>query len=88
MSSAAASSRPTGGLRSYVELARPFTLLPPALGVSGEAARAIESQHQRNAHKYRVGSPAITLDVMPREVPGGWQSPRAPRPDGRAWLRC
>lgn len=57
--------------------------LPPALGVSGEAARAIESQHQRNAHKYRVGSPAITLDVMPREVPGGWQSPRAPRPERR-----
>ena len=33
---------------------------------------AIERQHQKNAHKYRVGSPAIHLDVLPRSVPGGW----------------
>jgi 4-hydroxybenzoate polyprenyltransferase len=31
---------PTGALRSYVELARPFTLLPPALGVVSGAVTA------------------------------------------------
>lgn len=34
---------------------------------------AIESLHTKNAHKYRVGSPAIHLDVYQRSVPGGWQ---------------
>ena len=34
--------------------------------------RAIEAHHHKNAHKYRVGSPAIHLDVYPRAVPGGW----------------
>ena len=33
---------------------------------------AIEDHHRRNAHKYRVGSPAVHLDVYPRAVPGGW----------------
>ena len=32
----------------------------------------IEHQHQKNAHKYRVGSPAVHLDVLPRKVMGGW----------------
>lgn len=37
------------------------------------AARdAIERQHSVNAHKYKVGSPAVHLDVLPRGVPGGW----------------
>ena len=35
-------------------------------------AAAIEELHRHNAHKYRVGSPAIHLDVYPRAVPGGW----------------
>jgi len=34
---------------------------------------AVEKQHQKNAHKYRVGSPAIHLDVLPRTIPGGWE---------------
>jgi hypothetical protein len=33
---------------------------------------AIERKHVENAHKYRVGDPAVHLDVMPRGVPGGW----------------
>lgn len=35
------------------------------------AVAAIERQHRANAHKYRVGNPAVHLDVMPRGVPGG-----------------
>ena len=35
-------------------------------------SQAIERQHRTNAHKYRVGSPAVHLDVLPRGVPGGW----------------
>lgn len=34
---------------------------------------AIEALHVKNAHKYRVGSPAVHLDVYARAVPGGWQ---------------
>lgn len=37
-----------------------------------DAARAVEALHAVNAHKYRVGSPAVFLDVLPRAVPGGW----------------
>ncbi len=37
------------------------------------AAEAIERLHSVNAHKYRVGDPAVHLDVMPRGVPGGWR---------------
>lgn len=37
-----------------------------------EAAAAVARQHAVNAHKYRVGSPAVHLDVMPRAIPGGW----------------
>lgn len=33
---------------------------------------AIERQHAKNAHKYRVGSPAVHMDVMPRSIPKGW----------------
>ena len=36
----APAARPAGALRSYVELARPFTLLPPALGVVSGAFTA------------------------------------------------
>lgn len=35
-------------------------------------ADAIELIHQKNEHKYQVGSPAHFIDVMPRKVPGGW----------------
>jgi NAD+ synthetase len=38
-----------------------------------EAAAAVARHHHINAHKYRVGSPAVHLDVMPRGVPGGWR---------------
>ena len=34
---------------------------------------AIEKIHKRNAHKYRVGSPAVHFDIMERTVPGGWE---------------
>ena len=43
------------------------------LGLAAHVVAAIEAQHAKNAHKYRVGSPAIPLDVMPRAVPGGAQ---------------
>lgn len=33
---------------------------------------AIMELHKKNEHKYRVGSPAHFIDVMPRTVPGGW----------------
>lgn len=35
-------------------------------------AAHLEALHQKNAHKYTVGSPSIHLDVYPRAVPGGW----------------
>lgn len=37
-------------------------------------ADAIEELHDKNAHKYRVGSPARFIDVMPRAIPNGWKS--------------
>lgn len=51
------------------------------------AAAAVERLHERNVHKYAVGSPAVHLDVLPRGVPGGWSdevlSPRShPPPAG------
>lgn len=36
-------------------------------------AFAIEKLHTINAHKYKVGSPAHFIDIMPRTVPGGWK---------------
>ncbi len=36
------------------------------------ASAAVDRLHAQNAHKYRVGSPAVHLDVLPRGVPGGW----------------
>jgi NAD+ synthase (glutamine-hydrolysing) len=33
----------------------------------------IERLHRQNLHKYKVGSPAIHLDVLPRRILGGWQ---------------
>ncbi len=38
-----------GRLKSYVELARPFTLLPPALGVLSGAVTAWGARHARSA---------------------------------------
>lgn len=52
------------------------------LGMSGRH-EAIERHHQKNAHKYRVGDPAVHLDVMPRGVPGGWSSERLSGRDER-----
>lgn len=37
-------------------------------------AQAIEQLHRHNAHKYKVGSPAVHLDVYTRAVPGGWSA--------------
>lgn len=52
------------------------------LGMSA-THEAIERHHQKNAHKYRVGDPAVHLDVMPRGVPGGWSSERLSGRDER-----
>lgn len=50
----------------------------PAL--AGEGSAAVDRHHAVNAHKYRVGSPAVHLDVLPRGVPGAWpDTPFAPR---------
>jgi NAD+ synthetase len=35
-------------------------------------AKAVEQQHQKNAHKYQVGNPAHFIDLLPRKIPGGW----------------
>lgn len=35
-------------------------------------ARAIESLHEKNAHKYQVNMPSHFIDCMPRRIPGGW----------------
>ena len=52
--SAAAAAGPSR-TRAYVELARPFTLLPPALGVLSGAASAWGAGHAK---------PPITLDLL------------------------
>lgn len=36
-------------------------------------SEAIEAIHQKNAHKYGVGSPAYFIDVYRRKIEGGWQ---------------
>lgn len=36
-------------------------------------ANNLEALHGYNAHKYRVGSPAVHLNVLPSAVPGGWK---------------
>ena len=33
----------------------------------------IERQHEKNAHKYLVGTPSVHLDVYNRAIPGGWK---------------
>jgi NAD+ synthetase len=35
---------------------------------------AIEEIHKKNIHKYQVGNPAHFIDIMPRSIPGGWDS--------------
>ena len=32
----------------------------------------IETLHQKNSHKYQIGSPAHFIDIMNRKVPNGW----------------
>ncbi len=34
---------------------------------------AIETIHEKNVHKYKVGNPAHFIDVLPRAIPGGWK---------------
>ena len=55
MSATAAAPAPTGSLKAYVELARPFTLMPPALGVLSGAVTAWGAGHAK---------PPITLDLL------------------------
>ena len=57
MTTAAATPSPvrTGALSAYVELARPFTLLPPALGVLSGAVTAWGAGHSK---------PPITLELL------------------------
>lgn len=45
---------------------------PAARLVLEQLVEVIGRRHAQNAHKYRCGSPAIHLDVMPRGLPGGW----------------
>ncbi len=55
---------------------------PTLAGVGASAA--VDRLHSANAHKYRAGSPAAHLDVMPRGVPGGWaDSPLSGRGERR-----
>lgn len=37
-----------------------------------ELAARLERLHSFNAHKYKAGSPAVHLNVLPAAVPGGW----------------
>ncbi|HVF17547.1 MAG TPA: NAD(+) synthase, partial [Steroidobacteraceae bacterium] len=55
----------------------------PYLGLAENVVRAIEAQHAKNAHKYRVGSPAVMLDVLPRAIPGGAKEYRPAREEKR-----
>jgi 4-hydroxybenzoate polyprenyltransferase len=56
MSAAAAAPAPaTGGLKAYVELARPFTLMPPALGVLSGAVTAWGAGHSK---------PEVTTELL------------------------
>lgn len=36
-------------------------------------SKAIEQIHNKNKHKYQVGSPAHFIDVMERKIEGGWK---------------
>ena len=56
MSATAAAPAPaTGGLKAYVELARPFTLMPPALGVLSGAVTAWGAGHAK---------PPVTTELL------------------------
>ena len=55
MSATAAAPASTGSLRAYVELARPFTLMPPALGVLSGAVTAWGAGHTK---------PPITVELL------------------------
>jgi len=41
--------------------------------IYGKYYASIESIHEKNKHKYQVGSPAHFIDVMERKIEGGWQ---------------
>jgi len=68
----------------------------PALDLCPEAraqwqgwAHNLEDLHQKNLHKYLVGSVAVHLDILERPVPGGWRSEvylpwqSGPSPEGK-----
>ena len=48
-------------------------LRPADREIFQQYSAAVEKQHQKNAHKYRVGNPAHFIDLMSRKIPGGWQ---------------
>lgn len=47
----------------------------------------LENLHSYNAHKYTVRSPAIHLDLMESQVPGGWPESRPMPPDPRTTVQ-
>lgn len=49
------------------------TFTPDQKEIFKKYASAIEDIHNKNAHKYEVGSPSHFIDVMPRKVTGGWK---------------
>lgn len=42
-----------------------------------KAQKNLEDLHSYNAHKYKVGSPAVHLDLMESQMPNGWHPYRA-----------
>ena len=48
--------------------------LPPAEQATFQKLAAnLEALHRHNAHKFRVGSPAVHLNLLMSAVPGGWK---------------
>lgn len=52
-----------------------WVLLPEELEMCDRYAQAIEVLHRVNAHKYKVGNPAVFVNVLNVAVPGGWNIP-------------
>ena len=68
-------------IECYLRLCELGLAIPESLG---KVQENLERQHAVNAHKYRVGNPAVHLDVLPRGIPGGWPSEvLAPRTEKR-----
>lgn len=39
-----------------------------------QAVHNLENMHKYNSHKYLNGSPAVHLDILPAQIPGGWNN--------------